>query len=218
MFVDEKAIEYFTSDAILVKINAEEDSLVAQEYHIMGYPTTVLVDKDGNEVDRLVGYAPTEDFIGILDDYTRGIGTLAHYLDSAKSVEDRSLYFQIADKYKYRGESESAEEWYMKVVAASETPDSLAGQSRIALADMFRRSEEYDKALEAFASIEEDFDGTPFAADAAIYQGIVYRAMADTAMALTAFEEVAKNYPDSDYSEYALRQIGLLTGEGESAE
>lgn len=41
------------------KANTEENAAIAQEYGVQSIPTLVIV-KDGKEVDRLVGFAPKE--------------------------------------------------------------------------------------------------------------------------------------------------------------
>lgn len=43
--------------ALLVKVNTDENVQVASQLGIMGIPTLILF-KDGQEVDRVVGYAP----------------------------------------------------------------------------------------------------------------------------------------------------------------
>lgn len=218
MFVDSQAIEYFTNDVLLVKINAEEDTLTKQRYHVMGYPTTVLINKDGSEVDRLIGYAPPEEFIGTLVDYSNGIGTLADLLDSASTVDDRTLLFAIADKYKYRGEPDSADTWYNRVIAAGDAADSLSGASRVAMADQLLRMDDYGRALESFKAIAVDFEGQYHGMDAETYVGYIYRVTGDTAQALAKFKEVAEKYPGTEAGDYAASQVEKLSAPPEATE
>jgi thioredoxin 1 len=42
-----------------VKVNTDENPKIAQDYQIMAIPSLVVV-KDGKEVDRLVGYIPED--------------------------------------------------------------------------------------------------------------------------------------------------------------
>lgn len=42
------------------KINIEDNPEKAMEYGVMSVPVTLLLDDDGNEVDRVVGYAPPD--------------------------------------------------------------------------------------------------------------------------------------------------------------
>jgi tetratricopeptide (TPR) repeat protein len=210
VFTDSAAMDFFANDVVLVKANAEVDSLLAQKYHVSGYPTFVLTDANGEEIDRIVGSDSTDSFIQTIRDYENGIGTLDDLLHRAETETDRALFFEIADKYKYRGGSEEAKTWYGRVIDEGEPTDSLSGESRFSIADMFRRAEEYDRAHEEFGSIMNDFKGTMFAQDAEIYKAIVYRRQADTAAAIKAFEDFIKHFPESEDVEYANKQIEKL--------
>jgi thioredoxin 1 len=44
---------------VVAKINTDENDRVASEYGIMGIPTLILF-RDGQEVDRVVGFAPRQ--------------------------------------------------------------------------------------------------------------------------------------------------------------
>src|SRR5262245_47235756 len=49
---------------------------VAQRYRVRGFPTLVVVDAAGAEVDRLVGYSPPEKFLAEAERIRSGEGTL----------------------------------------------------------------------------------------------------------------------------------------------
>jgi tetratricopeptide (TPR) repeat protein len=210
VFVEPKVIDYFTNDMLLAKVNGDLDTVVARKYAVSGFPTAIMLAPDGKEVDRIVGYAPPEEYLKTLVDYKNGIGTLDNLLAIAKDSTDRMLYYNIADKYKYRGGSEQAAEWFAKVIAAGAPTDSLAGESRMALADLQRRAKKYDDALASFVAIEKEFTGLMFAEQASVWQAIVYRQKGDTTAAIGAFEKFVESYPKSEDVEYAKKQIDKL--------
>jgi thioredoxin 1 len=41
-------------------INVEDNPKVASEYGVMGVPVTILLDDEGNEIQRSIGYKPNE--------------------------------------------------------------------------------------------------------------------------------------------------------------
>ncbi len=213
MLSNPKVVDFFTNEMILVKVNGKEDTLLAEKYHISAFPTLVMLDKSGDEVDRVVGYRSPDSFLTTLRDYRNGIGTLADLLNKAKTNSERSLTFEIAEKYKYRGGNDEAVAWYQKVINDGDPQDSLAGESRLALADMHRRAKKYNQALEAFSRIMKDFDGTSFAEEAEVWMAIVYRQKSDTTTAIAAFEEFIKHYPESEDFDYAKKQINKLKGD-----
>ncbi|UCC44248.1 MAG: tetratricopeptide repeat protein [Candidatus Zixiibacteriota bacterium] len=210
VFVDSSVIDFFLNDAVLAKVHAEEDTVSTQSLKISAYPTAVLIGSDGVEIDRVIGYEPPEEYLKKLKDYLAGIGTLDDLLARAETDSSRDLYFEIADKYKYRSGLEGALSWYHKVIEAGEPLDSMSGESRIAIADMYRRAKDWEKTIDEFKAIEKDFEGTGFGMDAVIYQAISYRRMGDTAMAIATFEDYIERFPDSEDVDYATRQVDKL--------
>jgi len=218
VLTDQKVIDYFTNEMILAKVNGKEDTLLAQQHHIMAYPTLVMVDTVGDEVDRIVGYMEPDSFLIELRNYQKGIGTLADLLSKAEASPDRSLSFEIAEKYHYRDGREEAVTWYQKVIEDGDPRDSLSGESRMAVGDMHVRAKEYDFAALAFTSIMNDFEGTMFAEDAEVWRAYTYRKKGDTTAAIAAFEEFIEHYPESEEVDYAEKQIKKLKGETEEKE
>lgn len=59
------ALEY-DDKAVIVKVNVDEQQQLANKYNVMGIPTLLLL-KDGKELDRIVGYRPRKDLMEIID-------------------------------------------------------------------------------------------------------------------------------------------------------
>ena len=243
-----QAIDYFTNEVVMVKINAEVDTALAREYGVIGYPTFVLTSSNGDEIDR-TNYLPIDEFIKTMSDYQKGIGTLASVLEKAEKSEDRADYFELANKYKYRNDSKNANLWFGKIIANAEK-DSLSGEASLSMADLLRRQDKDDEAMAAYKSIVSDYAGTEFegrgmlyvahmhrwgkdfedamevyngimekyeglkfAEEAEIYIAIAYRDKGDTALAITAYANFVKNWPESEDVEYANKQVRKLRGE-----
>ena len=214
MLIDSNVIEFFSNEMILVKAHAKEaDSLTAKQYNISGFPTFVLTDSKGKEIDRIVGYLPADEFLKQIDDYMNGIGTLDDLLARAEASSDRSLYFDIADKYKYRGGPEEATLWFQKVIDEGEPTDSLSGDALFSLADMKRRSKNFDDALIDYKTIKKDFKDTALEELVSIYIPYTNMIKGDTAAAIADFEKFIKEFPESEDIEYATKKISELKGE-----
>ncbi len=203
---------------ILVKINAEDDTLLAQKHHISGYPTGVLINADESEIDRIVGYAEVDEYLQILRDYKKGIGTLDDLLNRAKTEEDRNLYFEIADKFKYRGGQDDAISWFNKVIESGEPKDSLSTEGRMAIANLFYRAKDYPTALGHYKAVSADFADGYFGEESRIWQGLVLKKVGDTTMALSVFESFIKNFPEAVDFEYVTKQIAKLKPQDEEEE
>jgi len=213
VFVDDKAIEFFSSRMLLVKINAGEDTLIKKEYNVSGFPTNILMDARGNEIDRMMGFAPTDEYLKTMIDYASGVGTLDDLLNRAKGDVDRALYFEIAEKYKYRGGLEEAGQWYEKVIEAGDALDSLSGRSRLGWADMYRRAKDYDRSLAAFQAVLDDFPNGSVDQEAMIYKAYILKVQGNNDKALAVLEDFVKTYPESEDVEWAQEQIDKLKAE-----
>lgn len=62
----EAVAETYADKAIVAKINVDEQSAIASQFNVMSIPT-IVVFKDGKEVNRLVGYRPRKEFGDALD-------------------------------------------------------------------------------------------------------------------------------------------------------
>ena len=63
--IDELAGE--VGDTVLVgKVNIDEEQALAAKYRVMTIPT-VIVFKDGKEVERLVGVQPKQNFLKLIE-------------------------------------------------------------------------------------------------------------------------------------------------------
>lgn len=215
---DSAAIEFFNNEMALVRVNAEVDTVLADEYHISGYPTLVMLGADGKEIDRLIGYIPPEPFIQKFRDYANGIGTLDALLDQATTKVDRALFMEIGMKYKYRSDADNATYWYTKALEEGEALDSLSGECRVALADMHRRSGDNDQALAAYATIAKDFKDLHAGTQAEIWIAIIYSKTGETDKAIAQFERFIKDYPDHEDAEYCKSKIAKLTSTTEEAD
>lgn len=199
---------------IFAKINAESaDSVYKQQYKVSGYPTFVITESDGQEIDRIIGYREAEQFLTIVNDYRDGIGTLADLLSKSENSDDRAMFYEIAEKYKFSGRPDEARTWFQKVIDAGEPTDSLSAESRFSLADMIRRDKDYDGAIAEFENIKADFDNPSYQEEADIWIAIMYRYKADTATSIQKFEEFMEKYPESEDLNYAEKQIKRLKGE-----
>ena len=63
--IDQLAQEY-EGKAVIGKVNVDEEQELAMSFGISSIPTVVFF-KDGEEIERLVGVMPPEDFVQVLE-------------------------------------------------------------------------------------------------------------------------------------------------------
>lgn len=62
----EAIADSYTGKALVAKVNVDDNPQLASQFGVMGIPT-LLVFKDGKEVNRIVGYRPRKDISAAID-------------------------------------------------------------------------------------------------------------------------------------------------------
>ena len=65
--IDQLSDEY-AGKATIGKVNVDEESALASEYAVVSIPT-IIIFKDGKQVEKLVGVRSFDDFCDVLDKY-----------------------------------------------------------------------------------------------------------------------------------------------------
>lgn len=68
VYSDDKVLEIIKKSYIPLKIDGDKNSDLVNKYGISGYPTTLILDKYGNELKRVVGYAEATNFSQMLEE------------------------------------------------------------------------------------------------------------------------------------------------------
>jgi thioredoxin-like negative regulator of GroEL len=209
-YVDSSVIA-MSANYVFAKVNAEVDTLTARKYLVRAYPTIVMVNPDGSEVDRLVGYLPGPEFKETFENYAKDINTLNYFLRQLDSGGTNEIYAHLGEKYADRGLYAEAEPYYKKIIDADpENNEGFTIDAMMSLADMRRRDKNYDEALDLFNRIKEKFSQTDKAIEAEMWIAIVYKLKGDTAKAIAGFEQFIKNHPQHEDTSYAQDQIQKL--------
>ena len=206
-----------TDRLVFVKVNGWEDTLTAQEWGVRGYPTLVLMNADGSEIDRVPGFMPAEDFVQTMDDYANGIGTLDDLLGRYAGKPDSiQLCMEIGAKYQYRGKDSLAESYYRTVIDQDPGNKSAVADDaafRLALNTYYEGEEKYDDAIAAFSDVVKRYPGSDMAEESATYVPYVMAKQGKEAEALKLYQQFLIDYPESDEVDWVNRQIKALTPE-----
>jgi len=197
---------------VFVKTEAKKDTLARDKYNIAGFPTVILMNSSGEEIDRIYGYVMADTFVTIIEDYLQGINTLADVKRKFEtSPQDVELAFRLADKYEGRRAYDSASLYYNKVVELD--PEDQKGKSDDALyslASLELRKKDYLKALDAFKYFSQKFPKSEMAVDAELYIPYCYAKSGDTTQALELYQKFLTQHPDSPDTEWVQDKIKEL--------
>jgi len=203
-----------SADNIFVKINAEIDSLLADQYNISGYPTIVLIDSKGSEIDRIWGYLEPTEFFNQVQLYLQGKETLDDYLNRLKDEENNLEYLsKVGEKYSSRSNTEEAMKYYSKIIELD--ADNSAGYAAKAMSSIHNskaRTKDLEGAIETCSELIEKFPGTEQADEAAAVMGYYTERMDDKAGAVKLYKAYLDAYPNGENVEWITNRIENIEG------
>jgi thioredoxin-related protein len=128
-FVDSSFKKYLTENFYSSRINAElvQNKRITKKYSISGYPTILITDSKGEEIDRIIGYKEEsiEKFIALINSIIKGKENLI-YLDSIYSTSPDSveLFRKIArEKLWYKDDYKNLMKFSESVINKSHNSD-----------------------------------------------------------------------------------------------
>lgn len=103
---------------VSIRIDGEkgEGPEFVEAHKVSGYPTVIVFDSNGEEIDRLFGYGDPEQWMEQLTDYMAGRNTLSDLkAQVAESPDDLELHHALARKYESREDDANARRHYQRV-------------------------------------------------------------------------------------------------------
>lgn len=207
----QKAVGEVMKGFVNVTLDAEkgEGPALAKRFGIDGFPTMIVVDAAGDEVDRITGYLPPEEFTEEAQRILRGEGTIpALRRKVAESPDDIEAGIALASKLATAGSAEAAS-LFEGLVATSATKDRpTQGKVRLAWASALLAAGRGPEALAQAETILKDFADTPAAADVVPEVG---RAVvgAPPARAL-AFLETARPLAKEPRARFQVEELAVM--------
>jgi len=199
-------------DDIFVKINAEVDTALARQYGVSGFPTIVITDSDGKEIDRIWGYLPPTDFYNQIQLYFQGKETLDDYLTRLKDDPENLEYMAtVAEKYAGRSMFEDAIKMYRSIIELD--PDNAKGYGLAAWSSVYdtqERMKDYNGAIATCRDIIAKFPGESAALDAEAQIAYYTAKKGDNKEALKLYRQFVKKYPDNKNCGWIKRRIADL--------
>jgi tetratricopeptide (TPR) repeat protein len=217
-FTDTSVIR-FSRDFVFFKTNAEKDTALSERFKVNGYPTVILINPSGEEIDRVVGYATAPDFVQKIKDYLKGEGTLADLENKLKKdTTSTVLWFKVGEKYQERRRFDEALLNFDKVVFLDPKDQTKkASEALLNIAFIYRKQKNYPEAIEKFQEILKQYPQSKVSLEAEEYIPYTYATMGDTAKAVTLFKKILKDRPDLESGEkdWVEKMIKKLEGKTE---
>lgn len=210
-FTDKRVIA-MTAKYIFVRLNAEVDTAKAREFGINGYPTVVVIDKNGVEMDRILGYQKPAEFMKMVDNYVKGIDTKASLeADIRKKPQDLKLKFAVGEKYLGRSDFAEARASFQQVLSGDPTnTNGLNDKIAFEMAMMHRKEKNWYKAIEGFRKFIKEYPKSDMREDAETYIPWLYAKAGDKPAALKYYHAFLKAFSGSSQAGWVKEQIKML--------
>lgn len=173
----------------------EEGKPIAKRYGVNGYPTLVVVDAKGDEIDRIVGYLPPDKFMPEVRRILKGEGTLPALRKQVEAnPDDLAAALSLAGK-EAPASIDAAEKRFTGVAekAKAKGDRETEGKAWLGLAVGRRESGDAEVALDLFERVVGEFAGTAAASGA--IQGAQYL-LRDPARSLSFIEKARASAKD----------------------
>lgn len=191
-----------TQELVNIRVDAEagDGPQVVERFHVVGYPTVLLVRPDGVEVDRIFGFLGPADFAQTVQSYVNGEGTIESLRRQvAQDPDNLELVFELGSRSAIRGDDAEATALLEQVIEAdADNARGLRSQAHHILGKylFLRGASDYDAALEHFQVILNRFPDAPEAQDALFQTAIAYARQGNEAAANAVIEAAIAQAPD----------------------
>jgi Flp pilus assembly protein TadD len=157
-----------------------EGAEIAARYHVVGFPTILLIDENGVEVDRVMGFVDGRELVETLARFRAGRGTIAALERQLQATPgDEALRLEVGRRHAMRGDARAVVELGQVVVADPENRGKRASAALFTLGKYYwqRGMKDQAKALATLEELVRRFPSSPEAQDAPYPMAIALHAL-----------------------------------------
>ncbi|MCP5049804.1 MAG: thioredoxin fold domain-containing protein [bacterium] len=214
-FVDKSVAEFFKKENyVLIKINPEKDRAAEDKFKVYSYPTLVMFNGKGNEIDRILGYRDAKQLVQALSDLKKGIGTLGDLLNRYEKTKGQAteknfkLISEIMSKYTARADYPEA------LGMADETIRLDQGDKLKKAADalsykgyIYYKWKKYQKAIDVLLSVHKIYPESEHGPGGFVGAAYYSQKLEDPALTANILKTFLEKYPDHNYAKRAREKL-----------
>jgi thioredoxin-related protein len=207
-YTDQRVIEFAKKNLISKKIDAEKNNGPQQKkkYRVKGYPTILLLDSEGNEIDRIIGYRPPEEFFNELNRIKNRENTLSDLITRYKqSINNSSVKIDLAEKYILMNLPDSARSLLDNIYSYQKKKHQLDFSVSFNLSQLYYKIRSLDRSIEILDQIvESGVDSS----DIAYFFRLLYKSKRSSDIdALLEYAELSENIDRKQKSYWQIIRI-----------
>lgn len=188
-----------------VDVDKPEYEELTDNFHIFNYPTLVLCEPDGTEVDRFLGFRPPDEFLEVVHDYLAGRNTLADVeARLAQTPHDPQLLLQAGTKRAHLLDQELARDRLARaIIGDAGNSAGVASAAITELADLDWKLGNYDQAIATYRRVLDSYPDSGEAEEALHMIAYCQRKQGDLEGMVDTYREMVRRNPED---------IGALNG------
>jgi tetratricopeptide (TPR) repeat protein len=194
---DADVVEYLNG-IVPAKYDAEkgEGEVLAEKFRIRSYPTLVLLDPSGREIDRHIGYLDPEGFLEIIRGYQNGINTVAYFeAQLEKNPDDPEILYELGMKHADAIRSGEAKRILDRILELEPDNENRAGiWSRLGYV-MYSDSQ-YEEAVGYYNKLIDEFPDTDHHSEALRMLAYVYFKMDRRDDSIASYRKYLERHPN----------------------
>ncbi len=187
----------------------KEGSELFSQFNGMVMPTLVFTNNKGEEIDRIIGFLPPDEYQAKVNDIVGNVNTLSACLHKYNNGDNSpENLFTIANKYNDRNESENALKFYKELLTTHDNLDiSMSEKANFEIAyEAFKNGD-----LAPFDTFIENNPQSSMAQRALMSMVRYYKGQDNQVSELGVFSRALKMYPNDPQmlNAYAWRMTEL---------
>jgi len=195
-----------------VAIDGDKDSSLCREYDVRVYPTIIVMDPYGGEIERIIGYCPPHDFLKRLSLVRQTDEMLADmFRRETTSENDPEFLMDFGDLLRNMGTYDAALMRYEKAAAMDKGNRlGICEEATYAMAECCMLAGEYKEAGRRFGLFTESYPTSETGEEALLLGALCYEQRGDRKDALDLLGKYLMTYRTGSFVDFVRNKREAL--------
>ena len=217
-YADPQLIKDIANKYVWLKLNTETEEdgkRLQQEFAILTYPTTMILDSKGEEVDRIGRFLPAAEFTETVQSAARNPGSMAALRRAVEEQPDSvEVHYALAAKLLDENNYAKAQPEFEKVIALDpKNQQQKTDLSEYNVALCLASQNKFPEAIVQLDILQEQFPKSTAVADSAVLRGQIYHCCNELDKAQAVLKDYANKYPTSGHIQEVENLLSAMEAE-----
>jgi tetratricopeptide (TPR) repeat protein len=217
-YSDPQLIKDIANKYVWLKLNTETEEdgkRLQKDFAILTYPTTLVLDNQGEEVDRIGRFLPAAEFTETVQSFAHSPGSLAGL---RKAVQEQpnsvSAHYALAEKLLDQSNYAKAAPEFEKVAALDpENHEHKTDLSEYNVALCLASQNKFVEAIAQLDALQERFPKSTAVADSAVLRGQIYHCCNELDKAQAVLRDYVDKYPTNGHIQEVENLLSAMEAE-----